>query len=46
MADESTDEEFKILQTRTRTYLKIESGDLVALSSIPHVTRELIINIS
>ena len=33
----STDEEFKILQTRARKYrLKIESGDLVALSSTPH----------
>ena len=48
MGDESIDEEFKILQTRARTYyLKTESDDLVASSSTPlNVKRELVINIS
>ena len=48
MGDESIDEEFKILQTRARTYyLKTESDDLVESSSTPlNVKRELVINIS
>lgn len=35
ISDESIVKEFKILQIRARTYLKNESGDLVASSSTP-----------